>query len=129
MAAVRDRGYQPGHPRLGELLSEGDVRKLFHQLDGWIERWLWSFIAKRRRRFYQCIGCRVVRAKGRRGGSPASRSASFDAVTAFFERSPIGPVISSKAVNIAIFVSHRMPQSASTATVCVFLPQYLGTIG
>jgi group II intron reverse transcriptase/maturase len=31
----------------GNYYRKANVRKLFHQLDGWIERRLWSFIAKR----------------------------------------------------------------------------------
>jgi RNA-directed DNA polymerase len=31
----------------GNYYRKANVRKLFHQLDGWLERRLWSFIAKR----------------------------------------------------------------------------------
>jgi RNA-directed DNA polymerase len=31
----------------GNYFRKANVRKLFHQLDGWIERRLWSFVAKR----------------------------------------------------------------------------------
>jgi hypothetical protein len=58
----------------------------------------------------------------RGGGMPASRSTGFDAVTSFFERSPIQPV-SSKTVNIIFFVSHICPKLAPIATVCLFSPQ------
>jgi hypothetical protein len=51
----------------------------------------------------QMHGCRVVPAKDRQRGAAASRSADFDAVTIFFERNPIQPVVSSKAVNMIIF--------------------------
>jgi hypothetical protein len=66
------------------------------------------------RRLYKCIGRRVVPVKDPQRGIPASRSAGFEAVTTFFERNPIQPVVSSKAMNIIIFVSHIYPNHSAS---------------
>jgi len=47
-AAGHDRGDKPDHPRAGGIITGKRMsEKLFHRLDGWIERRLWSFISKR----------------------------------------------------------------------------------
>jgi antitoxin ParD1/3/4 len=46
-AISADQSDQPCRPRMGNYFCRSHVRKLFHQLDGWIVRWLWSHHAKR----------------------------------------------------------------------------------